>query len=375
MRILFCNFHTGYAGGHNTYISSLIEGFLQKNHNISVACPDTSQLYLALNPTIPRFAIDYHSILKKWWKGNFKQLYLFKQWLDQNHFDIIHLNGSACHRVILLLYPFLKHKPKLIFTKHNALRLKWGAKLRLRYFVNALIAISQHTQQQLMQAATAKSIKLIPHGIDIDFYQPIAPTSKRLLRQQHKINHDDFVFVSNAGTAKYKNWGHLIAAIAALPPPLKKRIKVIIAGHHPTELEIAENIKKFDLMEQVIFPGFCTDIRPILALGDIGFVLSNTLETVSFACREMLAMGLPVIVSNFSGLPENITAKYDGWIVPVNDIPSLTYLLITILTQLTPEDLMQMSQHARTKAIKQFDKKYFINATEQAYEDTLRIRN
>lgn len=118
MRILFCNFHTGYAGGHNTYILNLVEGLLaQKNHTISVACPASSQLYLGLTSTIARFAIDYHRILKKWW-GNFKQLYLFKQWIVQNNFDIIHLNGSACHRVILLVYPFLKHKPKLIFTKH-----------------------------------------------------------------------------------------------------------------------------------------------------------------------------------------------------------------------------------------------------------------
>jgi L-malate glycosyltransferase len=89
----------------------------------------------------------------------------------------------------------------------------------------------------------------------------------------------------------------------------------------------------------------------------------------------MLAMALlPVIVSNFSGLPENRTAKYDGWIVPVNNIPSLTDLLITILTRLTPKDLKQMSQHARNKAIKQFDKKYFIDATEQTYADILRIK-
>ncbi|WP_342227168.1 glycosyltransferase family 4 protein [Rickettsiella endosymbiont of Rhagonycha lignosa] len=373
MRILFCNFHTGYAGGHNTYILSLVEGLAQKNHTISVACPASSQLYLSLDPTVARFAIDYHRILKKWWR-NFKQLYLFKQWIAQNHFDIIHLNGSACHRVILFVYPFLKHKPKLIFTKHHALSLKSGAKLRLRYFVDAIIAVSKYNQQQLLQAGISKTIKLIPHGVDTDYYQPCSSAIKQLLRQQYDINHDDLVFVSNAGTAQCKNWVHLIAAIDALSPQLKKKIKVIIAGHHPPELEITENVKKFDLATQVIFPGLVPDVRPIINLGDIGFVLSNASETVSFACREMLAMGLPVIVSNFSGLPENVTAEHDGWIVPVNNIPSLTDLLITILTRLTPNDLKQMSQHARNKAIKQFDKKYFIDATEQAYADILRIK-
>lgn len=205
-------------------------------------------------------------------------------------------------------------------------------------------------------------------------YQPLSLATRQLLRQQYSLNNDDFVFVSNAGTAQCKNWVHLIAAIHALSPQLKEKIKVIIAGHHPPELEITENVKKFDLITQVIFPGFVPDVRPSISLGDIGFVLSNASETVSFACREMLAMGLPVIVSNFSGLPENVTEKYDGWIVPVNDIPSLTHLLITILTRLTPKDLKPMSQHARNKAIKQFDKKYFFDATEQAYADILRIK-
>ncbi|WP_342219576.1 glycosyltransferase family 4 protein [Rickettsiella endosymbiont of Miltochrista miniata] len=368
---MFCNFHTGYTGGHNTYILSLIEGYLQKNHTISVACPASSQLYLSLSPAVARYAIDYHRILKKWVR-NLKQLYLFKQWIAQNHFDIIHLNGSACHRVILLLYPFLKHKPKLIFTKHHALIPKWGAKLRMRYFTDAIIAACEHTQRQLLQTVSSKSTKLIPHGVDTDFYQPSSSEKKRLLRQEYSINDDDFVLVSNAGTAKCKNWAHLIAAIAALSPQLKNRIKVIIAGHQPTECEINDTVKKFNLLDQVIFTGFVPDTRPIIAMGDIGFVLSNASETISFACREMISMGLPVIVSNFGGLPENITAEYDGWIVPINDIPSLTHLLITILTRLTQTDLTQMSLHARTKAIQQFDKKYFIDATLQAYQQVLK---
>ena len=369
MRILFCNFHQGHGGGHDTYIFNLIKDLSRKNHTISVACPISSQLYASINQAVSRYAIDYNNILKKWWK-NLKQIYLFKQWIDQNHFDIIHLNGSACHRVILLLYPFLKHKPKLVFTKHNALAIKFGAKLRMRYFTHAIIAVSKFTQQQLHQANASKSIKLIPNGIDTDFYQPVSLVKKRLLRREYNINDDDFVFVSNAGTAQYKNWVHLISAIAMLPTELKKRIKIIIAGQLPSELEISETVKKFDLITQVIFPGFFSDVRPIIALGDIGFVLSNAIETISFACREMIAMGLPMIVSNFGGLPENVTAEH-GWIVPVNDVSNLTQLLVTILTKLTHNDLLKMSHHARNKAIQQFDRSYFVETTLEVYKNTL----
>jgi L-malate glycosyltransferase len=371
MRILFCNFHAGYGGGHDTYILSLASA-LQADHDIALASPASSQLYLSLNQTIPCFDINYKAVFKN--GCQLSKLRRFKLWLEKYRFDIIHVNGSACHRTILLLYPFLTYKPKLIFTKHNALTIKWGAKIRMRY-TDTIITVSRYTQKQLLQAGVAaKSIQLIPNGVDTDFYRPIASTQKQLLRRKYNLSDDDFVFVSNAGTADYKNWPHLIAAVAALPSRLKNRIKIIIAGPHPSALEIAENVKKFDLITQVIFPGFIPDIRTIIGIGNIGFVLSNAVETISFACREMMAMGLPVIVSNFGGLPENITPKYDGWVVPTNDIPSLTRLLITILTQLTQKDLMQMSQHARTKSIQQFDKKYFIDATLQVYKDTLGIK-
>lgn len=234
MRILFCNFHTGYGGGHDTYISSLVDA-LQTDHDIALACPVSSQLHLSLKLTIPCFDINYKTIFKNW-SGLFKQLRRFKQWIEKYRFDIIHVNGSACHRTILLLYPFLTYKPKLILTKHNALAIKWGAKMRMRYCTDAIIAVSHYTQKQLLQAGvTTKSIKLIPNGIDTDFYHPITSEQKQVLRREYNLSDNDFVFVSNAGTAHYKNWPYLIAAVEKLPAELKSRIKIIVAGSYPSE--------------------------------------------------------------------------------------------------------------------------------------------
>ncbi|MES2142671.1 MAG: glycosyltransferase family 4 protein [Pseudomonadota bacterium] len=366
MRILFCNFHEGHGGGQDTYLLSLIQA-LQTKHDVALACPLSSRLYLTLRKEIPCFGINYKAIFRKW--TFFKHLRKFKQWLEKQNFDIVHVNGSADHRAVLLVYPFLKNRPKLILTKHNALRIKWGALLRMRYFTDAIIAVSQSTEQHLLQAGVKKSlIRTIANGIDTDFFKPISRQQKQRLRQQHGLNADDFIFVSNAGTAECKNWPSLIAAIAALPSDLKNKIKVIIAGKLPSQQEQVQHVKKFGLSCQVIFPGLLADTRDSMTLGDIGFVLSNAEETISFACREMMAMGLPVIVSNYGGLPENITDNIDGWIVPVNDIPVLTHCLISILKK---KDLTPMRQYAREKAVKNFDKNLFINATLKLYQNII----
>lgn len=368
MRILFCNFHETHGGGQDTYLLSLIQT-LQAKHSIALACPPSSRLYLTLREEIPCFGINYKAIFRQW--TFFKQLRKFKTWVEKQAFDIIHVNGSADHRAVLFIYPFLKHRPKLILTKHNAIRIKWGAFLRMRYFTDAIIAVSQSTERHLVQAGIKKSlIQTITNGIDTHFFKPISPQQKQQLRQQYNLQADDFVLVSNAGTAACKNWPSLIAAIAALPPKLKTKIKVIIAGQLPSQKTKAHAVKKFNL-KQVIFPGLLSDTREWMVMGDIGFVLSNTQETISFACREMMAMGLPVIVSSYGGLPENISNHVDGWIVPVNDIPALTQCLIDIL-QKKPSSLLQMGQHARTKAVKSFDKNLFIDATLELYQSLLK---
>ncbi|WP_218814552.1 glycosyltransferase family 4 protein [Rickettsiella endosymbiont of Dermanyssus gallinae] len=364
MRLLFCNFHEANGGGQDTYLLSLIKT-LQPHHTVALACPPSSRLYLTLQETVPCCGINYKALFREW-RSLFKQLYAFKQWVEKQAFDIIHVNGSADHRAVLLIYPFLKHRPKLVLTKHNALRIKWGAWLRMRYFTDAVIAVSQSTEQHLLQAGIPPTlIQTIPNGIDTNFYKPISAEQKKQLRQRHGLSMDDFILVSSAGTADCKNWPSLIAAIAALPVELKNRIKVIIAGKLPSPQEQIQAVDQFNLNKQVIFTGLLSDTREWMTLGDVGFVLSNAEETISFACREMMAMGLPVIVSNYGGLPENITDQVDGWVVPVNNIPALTQCLIMLLKQ---NDLTPIAQHAREKALKSFDKDIFIQTTLQLYQ-------
>lgn len=369
MRILFCNFHEANGGGQDTYLLSLINT-LQTHHTVALACPPSSRLYLSLQSTIPCFGINYKALFKQW-RSLFKQLRAFKQWVEKQGFDIIHVNGSADHRAVLFIYPFLRYRPKLVLTKHNALCIKWGALLRMRYFTDGIIAVSQSTEQHLCKAGVPRArIRIIPNGIDTNFYQPISLQQKNRLRQYHALSEDTFILVSNAGTATCKNWPSLIVAIAALSPELKNKIKVIIAGKLPSQQTQRQTVLKFGLKENVIFTGLLTDTREWMSLGDVGFVLSNAEETISFACREMMAMGLPVIVSNYGGLPENITDRKDGWIVPVNDISALTECLSSLLKQ---NNLTVIGQHAREKAINQFDKAKFIQATLRLYQDLVNI--
>ena len=135
-----------------------------------------------------------------------------------------------------------------------------------------------------------------------------------------------------------------------------QKITVIIAGSVP----FREEVKKYHLENRVIFSGLLFEVS------DVGFVLSYVMEAISFACREMMSMGKPVIISDCGGLPENITDGVDGYIVRAKNVDSVKNCVMEIIEH--PQQLLTMSENARKKAVKFFSKDKFIAETLAVYK-------
>src|SRR3546814_11651565 len=101
------------------------------------------------------------------------------------------------------------------------------------------------------------------------------------------------------------------------------------------------------LARQVVFPGLVDDVRTVLGACDAGFVLSYR-EALSYACRETLSLGLPTLVSDAGGLPENVENNVDGWIVPAHGVAEIARVLEYILA--TPDEVARMAGSARDKS-------------------------
>jgi L-malate glycosyltransferase len=358
MRILYTHFKAKDGGG-DTYILTLAKA-LASEHSISIAAPEHSSVYQRLSPSLPCFAI--HA------KPNWRTLAAFKRWVNQQRPDIIHNTTARDHLLTRFLGPWLHHKPRWVYTRHCSWPVSRTLAFRLRYLADAIIAVSRYAYQQLSSSLPENKLaKVIRNGVDTDVYRPVAPEEKARLRTKYQLQPDDFVFVSVAGTDAIKNWITLVEAVSILPAMLKARCKIIVAGSSPAST-LTERVKQLNMMSKVIFPGMLDDVREVIAVGDVGFVLSYAAETISFACREMMAMGLPVIVSDFGGLPENITPNKDGWIVPPRNVPALKACVEHILTS---ANLSQMGQQARQKAESEFSHHQFASETAAFYQECL----
>ena len=86
-----------------------------------------------------------------------------------------------------------------------------------------------------------------------------------------------------------------------------------------------------ELRVPVNFLGFNPEIRDVHAASDI-LVLCSDGEPLGICAIEAMAMGLPVIVSDTSGIAEVITDGVDGMVFPGGDQEALTNRLRQLLS-------------------------------------------
>ena len=363
MKILFTNFHKRNGGGHVTYILNLLRELTE--HDCWLATPGSSRLHRYASEAGTAHVVDlsFNSRIGRL----LPEVRRLRALIRQQQFDIIHVNASADHRHVMLASLGLRHRPRIVLTKHNDHQVHTiGHWLRAHLATDAVIAVSRYVASLFKNSAYAMdAIHVIHHGIDTEYF---APPSAALRRQSRcaLLGHDDpshIVFGSTGGTDYEKGWMELVHAIAGLPAAWRERCRVIVAGD-PPPAELRQTIARLDLEKQIIFPGLMDDIRPVLAASDLGFVLSHN-EALSFAARESMACGLPTIVSDAGGLPENVEHGVTGWITPVSNPEALRQLLAEILPDAALRS--RVAQQGRSHAQQDFNLANFARQTLNVY--------
>ena len=364
LKLLYTNFHEGDGGGHTTYVVALARG-LAGRHEVHVAAPGASRLHReasALNG-VRALAQPFPNGLRKWRARRAARRQL-AAYLHAHDFDVVHVNGSADHRLVMAALHGMRRRPKIVLTKHNSKPMHGlGHWWRARRGTDQVIAVCDYTLRALQASAYRRCrLDTVHNGVDIDHFVPCAAPDANRERRRWTGDSQALLLGSSAGTAAYKGWMDLVEALPSLPVPAQ--VHVLVAGKPPT----AEQIQRIDALgvaHQVHFPGLLDDVRPAIAAIDAGFVLSYDVETISFACREMMAMGKPVLVTAYAGLPENIEPGRDGWIVPPRDVAAIAAAVQRLLEQ--RDALPAMGEAAREHAVRAFGLPRFIALTEAVY--------
>ena len=366
MKILITDIHHGNGGGHVTYIRSLVEG-LKARCQVTLAVPPSGRLYERAQ------AIEGVRVLPGLYTSRplplIAEVLKLRRFLARERFDVVHVNGGADHRHVMLARLGLRHPPAVVWTKHNTNKVSSiGHRLRARFGTDSCIAVCDFVRRQLASSAYgAKPIHVVRNGIDPAFIGSSSPEQRDKSRDAlfGSLPENALVFGSIGGTDYNKGWLLLLKAVASLTIPERERVRVVIAGDPPSDEMLADVHAVGLTAGHVVFPGLVSDVRTILAACDVGFVLSYR-EAASYASCETMAAELPTLVSAAGGLPENVRDGVDGWVVPVGDVDGLARRVSAILSE-KPAVLARMGASARARVEKEFSIPTFLAHTEQVY--------
>ena len=187
--------------------------------------------------------------------------------------------------------------------------------------------------------------------VDADRFTPPDKESRTKLRAEHGIPADAIIITLINRLSPEKGLHLAIEGIAqalsALPPDVRMRVKVLIAGDGPLRSQVEADIKGhgLDLVCRLWGEAAPSDVVTLLAISDI-FLYSGTRGTnYSMAVLEAMAAGCAVIATTRPLSNAKLLAEGRGISIPAGDVEQICEALARLVND--PELCRQMGHLAR----------------------------
>ena len=173
-----------------------------------------------------------------------------------------------------------------------------------RELVDAYGSNIEHIEQKIVK---------ISNPVDVERFTP--PESLDILSLRHNLgfapNENVLVFAA-LGDFERKGLRFILEALAILRDP---DAKLLVIGGTPSEIQEYQKIsQQLKVLDQVIFVGFQSDIRPYLWLSDL-FTFPSEYETFSLVSFQAAVAGLPVMATKLYGVEDFLKPGVNGWLI------------------------------------------------------------
>ena len=240
-----------------------------------------------------------------------------------------------------------------------------------------VIAISHHIAELIIAryGIDPSRIRLIPRGIDLNFFDPVMVGPSRLIQLTHAWRLVDGmpVVMLPGRLTRWKGQSVLIEALARLG---RKDMRCLLVGSEQRRggsyrRELEELIAARGLDGIVHIVDHCNDMPAAYMLADVVVSASTDAEAFGRVAVEAQAMGKPVIASDHGGSRETVLEGATGWLVPPGDPAALAEALAAALEldSATREELAAVAiAHARAN----FSKDAMCERTLAVYDELVR---
>jgi glycosyltransferase involved in cell wall biosynthesis len=248
------------------------------------------------------------------WLFDFKAL---KSYVKEQRTDIVHTNLSHDHFTALLSLSFAKDRPLIVRTDHKRDGLPPGAFMSwaLRR-TDGLVTYSRRIMEQDRARfhMPAERTCVIPPGVR-PYTGPV-----RNMKEEFGISSEERV-IGVIGRLKPDRGYDVILKAFKIVRDRVGRVKLLVVGRSSQiEKSIKEPLAALGLANDVILAGYrVDDYFSVISTFDLFVMMRAGSDGTARALREVMAMGVPAIVSDMGMLPELVRHGESGLSVPPDE--------------------------------------------------------
>jgi len=233
-------------------------------------------------------------------------------------------------------------------------------------FVDYFLVVSSVLKENMIEVHGIPPDKIIKiyNGIETDYYKPVGNEEMRYkIRREFAVNDSDILIASLGRLVWQKGFEYFIHAI----PEILREIpdaRFILVGDGPLRPELERLAVELGEGDKIIFAGYRSDVRDVLAALDI-VVIPSVLEGFPMITLEAMAMAKPIVAAKIDGITEQITDGINGILIPPKDSSAIAQAIIRLIND--RESGKKLGLAARKKVEQEFSVEKMVSETEKVY--------
>jgi len=272
--------------------------------------------------------------------------------VGQLHAHFANAPSAVAHFVNLMTglpFSFTAHAKDIYLTPAHLIRERAAA----AGFISTCTRYNADFLRGMLPEGTRDKVSLVYHGIDLSLFRFRAPTYAFAAAARKPL------ILCVARLVPKKGLDDLIAACAKLRQQ-GVAFRCEIVGEGPLRGEIEAAITAAGLGEDVVLVGAMTHARLIAHFAEADlFALAPRIaedgdrDGIPNVIVEAMAIGVPVVSSDVSGIPEMVVHEESGLLVPPRDPAALAAAIARLLAD--PELGRRLARTARARLDRCFD--------------------
>ncbi|MTI59138.1 MAG: glycosyltransferase family 4 protein [Firmicutes bacterium] len=360
-RIVFLNTGTGWGGVEGWHYKTAIS-LKKRGHKIFVLAVEDTPFFNRCQEA----GIEVEKI-KKIRNSTFLNpiyQYCLIKFLKNKRIDAIFFCQSS-HFKYASIAARLAGLKKIIYRRALAKPINntFYNRLLLKKCVTHFMAISKVTLDTSIskipkQCLPEEKIKLIYNGVDLNRFTN--PEIKKDIRAEYRIDSDAVVIANIGRLSRQKAQQYFIES---LPEVLNKYpdTYALLIGKGSKEELLKDRVEELSIQDKVIFTGFRDDIPSILK--QIDFLVHTAIyEGCPWIILEAMMVGVPIVATNGSTLPEFIDDGKNGYLAEDKNPAGIAKKIIKMIEN---EDRSRMGKIGQETAIKKYSFENMIDNIEK----------